>query len=152
MDNEFYASIKLVSGEELFSVVSVEEGTDNPLIMLQSPVTMKMVSTPEGSIVKVKTWMNIPGDDPIVIRWDKVITVTEIKDNSIINIYNNYLEDERFDINQIGEVNKTHKKDVKNKKSSTGSKVKTKQPSVKASNKPRYIKHGGHDTRPTYNI
>ena len=115
MDNEFYASIKLVSGEELFSVVSVEEGTDNPLIMLQSPVTMKMVSTPEGSIVKVKTWMNIPGDDPIVIRWDKAITVTEIKDPSIITIYNNYLEDERYDINQIGEVNKTHRNDVKSK-------------------------------------
>ena len=115
MDNEFYASIKLVSGEELFSVVSVEEGTDNPLIMLQSPVTMKMVSTPEGSIVKVKTWMNIPGDDPIVIRWDKVITVTEIKDPSVITIYNNYLEDERYDINQIGEVNKTHRNDVKSK-------------------------------------
>ena len=115
MDNEFYATIKLVSGEELFSLVSVEEGTDNPLIMLQNPVTMKMVSTPEGSIVKVKTWMNIPGDDPIVIRWDKVITVTEVKDSSIITIYNNYLEDERYDINQIGEVNKTHRNDVKSK-------------------------------------
>ena len=115
MDNEFYATIKLVSGEELFSLVSVEEGTDNPLIMLQNPVTMKMVSTPEGSIVKVKTWMNIPGDDPIVIRWDKVITVTEVKDSSVITIYNNYLEDERYDINQIGEVNKSHKNDVKSK-------------------------------------
>ena len=115
MDNEFYASVKLVSGEELFSVVSVEEGTDNPLIMLQNPVIMKMVSTPEGSIVKVKTWMNIPGDDPIVIRWDKVITVTEVKDSSVITIYNNYLEDERYDINQIGEVNKTHRNDVKSK-------------------------------------
>ena len=115
MDNEFYASIKLVSGEELFSVVSVEEDTENPLIMLQNPVTMKIVSTPEGSIVKVKTWMNIPGDDPIVIRWDKVITVTEVKDSSVITIYNNYLEDERYDINQIGEVNKTHRNDVKSK-------------------------------------
>ena len=115
MDNEFYATIKLVSGEELFSLVSVEEGTDNPLIMLQNPVTMKMVSTPEGSIVKVKTWMNIPGEDPIVIRWDKVITVTEIKEASVINIYNNYLEDERFDINEIGEINRPHRNDVKNK-------------------------------------
>ena len=115
MENEFYASIKLVSGEELFSLVSVEENCDNPLIMLQNPVTMKMVSTPEGSIVKVKTWMNIPGEDPIVIRWDKVITVTEIKESSVINIYNNYLEDERFDINEIGEINRPHRNDVKNK-------------------------------------
>ena len=115
MDNEFYATIKLISGEEIFSVVSVEENTDNPLIMLQNPVTMKMVATPEGSIVKVKTWMNIPGEDPIVIRWDKVITVTEIKEASVITIYNNYLEDERYDINQIGEINKPHRNDVKNK-------------------------------------
>ena len=115
MDNEFYATIKLVSGEEIFSLVSVEEDTDNPLIMLSNPVIMKMVSTPEGSIVKVKTWMSVPGEDPIVIRWDKVITVTEIKEVSVINIYNNYLEDERFDINEIGEINKPHRNDVKNK-------------------------------------
>ena len=115
MDNEFYATIKLISGEEIFSLVSVEENTDNPLIMLQNPVIMKMVSTPEGSIVKVKTWMSVPGEDPIVIRWDKVITVTEIKEASVINIYNNYLEDERFDINEIGEMNKPHRNDVKNK-------------------------------------
>ena len=115
MDNEFYATIKLISGEEIFSLVSVEENTDNPLIMLQNPVIMKMVSTPEGSIVKVKTWMSIPGEDPIVIRWDKVITVTEIKESSVINIYNNYLEDERFDINEIGEMNKPHRNDVKSK-------------------------------------
>ena len=115
MDNEFYATIKLVSGEEIFSLVSVEEDNDNPLIMLSNPVIMKMVSTPDGSIVKVKTWMSIPGEDPIVIRWDKVITVTEIKESSVINIYNNYLEDERFDINEIGEMNKPHRNDVKNK-------------------------------------
>ena len=36
-------------------------------------------------------------------QWDKVITVTEIKENGIISIYNNYLEDERFDISQLGE-------------------------------------------------
>ena len=103
MENEFYASIKLVSGEELFSLVSIEDNVDNPLILCDKPVTMKMVNTPDGSIVKVRTWMNIPGDDPVVIQWDKVITVTEIKENGIIAIYNNYLEDERFDISQLGE-------------------------------------------------
>ena len=103
MENEFYASIKLVSGEELFSLVSVEENCENPLIMLQNPVTMKMVNTPDGSIVKVKTWLNIPGEDPVVIRWDKIITITEIKENAVIAIYNNYLEDERFDITHLGE-------------------------------------------------
>ena len=74
-----------------------------------------MVSNPESSIVEGKTWINNPCEDPIVIRWDKVITVTEIKEASVITIYNNYLEDERYDINQIGEINRPHRNDVKNK-------------------------------------
>ena len=103
MEDEFYASIKLTSGEEVFALVSVEQNTDNPIVMLQSPVIMKMVNTPNGSVVKVKPWMEIPGDDPVIIKWDKIITMTEIKDSGIIAIYNNYLEDERFDITQLGE-------------------------------------------------
>ena len=104
MEDEFYASIKLTSGEEVFALVSVEQNTDNPIIMLQDPVNMKMVTTSDGSVVKVQPWMEIPGDDPIIIKWDKIITMTEIKDSAIISIYNNYLEDEKFHIHSIGEI------------------------------------------------
>jgi len=104
MEDEFYASIKLTSGEEVFALVSVEQNTDNPIIMLQYPVNMKMVTTSDGSVVKVQPWMEIPGDDPIIIKWDKIITMTEIKDSAIISIYNNYLEDEKFHIHSIGEI------------------------------------------------
>ena len=112
MEDEFYASIKLTSGEEVFALVSVEQNTDNPIVMLQSPVTMKMVNTPNGSVVKVKPWMEIPGDDPVIIKWDKIITMTEIKDSGIIAIYQNYLEDERFDITHLGECRNDVKGDL----------------------------------------
>ena len=59
MDNEFYASLKLVSGEEVFSLVSVEENTDNPLVLLQNPVTMKIVNTPDGVVTSKD--QRIPG-------------------------------------------------------------------------------------------
>jgi len=101
MEDEFYASTKLTSGEEVFALVSVEQNTENPIVMLQSPVIMRMVNTPNGSVVKVKPWMEIPGDDPVIIKWDKIITMTEIKDKAIISIYNNYLEDEKFYITKI---------------------------------------------------
>ncbi len=108
MEDEFYASIKLTSGEEVFALVSVEQNTENPIVMLQSPVIMKMVNTPNGSVVKVKPWMEIPGDDPVIIKWDKIITMTEIKDSGIIAIYENYLEDEKFQICEIGQEYKTN--------------------------------------------
>tara|TARA_Y100001936_G_scaffold116047_1_gene113535 strand:- start:129 stop:560 length:432 start_codon:yes stop_codon:yes gene_type:complete len=108
MEDEFYASTKLTSGEEVFALVSVEQNTENPIVMLQSPVIMRMVNTPNGSVVKVKPWMEIPGDDPVIIKWDKIITMTEIKDSGIIAIYENYLQDERFQICEVGQEYKTN--------------------------------------------
>ena len=111
MVDEFYATIKLITGEELFGLVSVEEDTENPIILITHPVTIKMINSIEGSMVKLTTWLNVPGDDPVVIKWDKVVTMTEIKDKAIISIYNNYLEDEKFYITQVG----TADNNVKNK-------------------------------------
>jgi len=111
MVDEFYATIKLITGEEIFGLVSVEEDTENPIILINHPVTMKMINGIEGSMVKLTTWLNVPGDDPVVIKWDKVVTMTEIKDKAIISIYDNYLEDEKFYITQIGSADNN----VKNK-------------------------------------
>ena len=111
MVDEFYATIKLITGEEIFGLVSVEEDTENPIILITHPVTMKMINAIEGSMIKLNTWLNVPGDDPVVIKWDRVVTMTEIKDKAIISIYNNYLEDEKFYITQVG----TADNNVKNK-------------------------------------
>ena len=111
MVDEFYATIKLITGEEIFGSVSVEEDTENPIILITHPVNIKMINSIEGSMVKLTTWLNVPGDDPVVIKWDKVVTMTEIKDKAIISIYNNYLEDEKFYITEIG----TADNNVKNK-------------------------------------
>ena len=72
---------------------------------------MKMINAIEGSMIKLNTWLNVPGDDPVVIKWDKVVTMTEIKDKAIISIYNNYLEDEKFYITKVGSADNN----VKNK-------------------------------------
>ena len=111
MVDEFYATIKLITGEEIFGLVSVEEDTENPIILITHPVTIKMINAIEGSMVKLNTWLNVPGDDPVVIKWDKVVTMTEIKDKVIISIYNNYLEDEKFYITKVRSVDNN----VKNK-------------------------------------
>ena len=52
------------------------------------------MNTPNGSMIKVKPWMEIPGDDFYLIKYDKIITMTEIKDKMVISIYNNYIEEE----------------------------------------------------------
>ena len=94
MGEEFYAIIKLVSGEEILSLVMVDENDGDPVIVLQNPVTMKTFHNHQGMHIKVKPWIEMSDDDFFMIKLDKVITMTETKDKRLINIYTNYVEDD----------------------------------------------------------
>ena len=93
MGDEFYAIIKLVSGEEVLSLVSVDENDGDPLIVMQNPITMKVLHSPHGMHIKVKSWLEMASDDFFIVKPDKIITMTETKDENLIEIYNNYIED-----------------------------------------------------------
>ena len=105
MGDEFYAIIKLVSGEELMSLVMIDENDGDPVIVLQNPITMKMVTSSQGSFVKVKPWIEMSDDDFFIIKLDKIITMTETKDKKIIEIYNNYImESNEYETNNTSEM------------------------------------------------
>ena len=95
MGEEFIAVIKLVSGEEVLASVCVDETGEEPIIIAHTPVTMKMINN--GMYVKIKPWMELADDDMFVFRTDKIITMTEIKDEKIIKIYQRYVEEENED-------------------------------------------------------
>ena len=95
MEDEFYAIIKLVSGEEIFSLVLIDNFQDeNTIIALQNPVVMWSNTTPNGTFIKVKPWMELPDEDIFMIRLDKIITMTESKDKKLINLYNHYISED----------------------------------------------------------
>ena len=94
MGDEFYAIIKLVSGEEVLSLISIDENDGDPLVVMQNPITMKLLHSRNGMHVKVKSWMELASDDFFIVRPDKILTMTETHDKRMIEIYTNYIEDE----------------------------------------------------------
>ena len=94
MGEEFYSVIKLTTGEEIFALVSIDENDGDPLLVMQNPVTMKMTRSSRGMTLRVKPWMEIPDDDFFIVRPDKIITMTETKDDRLIEVYNSYIEDD----------------------------------------------------------
>ena len=100
MGEEFYAIIKLTSGEEILAMVCVDESEDQPVIILNNPVTMKYMS--HGglikSLIKVKPWLELSDQDIFVINYDKIITMTETHDEKLITIYEQYVNDTDDDI------------------------------------------------------
>ena len=102
MGEEYYAVIKLVSGEEIFSLVIVEEDQDDPVLLLHHPIKMHIIQTPKGGFIKVNPWMELSDDDIYVLKLDKIITITESHDRKLIDVYKRYVDDEESEDNKIG--------------------------------------------------
>jgi len=102
MGEEFHAVIKLVTGEEVFSLVCVDENDGDPILLLMNPVIMKVMRNHVGEYVKVRPWMEISTDDFYVIKYDKIITMTEVKEGKMIEFYNKYLNEDDFDWEEDG--------------------------------------------------
>lgn len=94
MGEEFYCILKLVSGEEVLSLIMVDENDDDPIIILQSPVVIKSVNEKNSIYIKIKPWMELSNEDIFFIKLDKVITMTETNNKKLINLYQQYLCDD----------------------------------------------------------
>ena len=109
MGDEFHAVLKLVTGEEIFALVSVDENDGDPIIMLSNPVIMKMLHSPAGQYVKVRPWLELPTEDLFLLKYDKIVTMSEISDSRMIQFYEKYLNDEDIDIELDGRVSLNNK-------------------------------------------
>ena len=103
MGEEFYSVIKLISGEEIFALVSIDDnqGDGDPIIILQNPLVMNMVNSQKGSFIKVKRWIELSSEDIFMMRFDRILTMSECRDEKLIAIYDNYIEDNEEDVIDI---------------------------------------------------
>ena len=104
---EFYAVLKLVSGEEIFAKVCPCEEEDKTILMLDCPVVFENITIRQigVSAVRINPWLKITDDPTVVMNMDKVITMTEVHDKHLIKVYKRYLKEKdrvtnRTDINQ----------------------------------------------------
>tara|TARA_B100000085_G_scaffold4030_1_gene3696 strand:- start:5343 stop:5747 length:405 start_codon:yes stop_codon:yes gene_type:complete len=94
MEEEFYAIIKLTSGEEVFSKVCPCEEDDRTILILDHPVTIETVSIRQMGItgVKINPWIKFTDDSMFVVNMDKVITMSEVNDEDLLVMYKKYLK------------------------------------------------------------
>jgi len=116
MGDEFHAVLKLVTGEEIFALVSVDENDGDPIIMLSNPVIMKMLHSPAGQYVKVRPWLELPTEDLFLMKYDKIITMSEVSDEHMIKFYDRYLNEEDVEILNDGMTHNFEYENIKKAK------------------------------------
>ena len=93
--DEFIATVKLVSGEEILTKVIVDYTDKVEKIILDNPVTCQEVRSMGANVplgYKFEPWIKMTEEDVFILNLDKVITLSEIKDDIVIKTYENIIE------------------------------------------------------------
>ncbi len=96
--DEFYASIKLVSGEEILAMVVVDN-TDKEIpdqIVIDNPVIFKEIRANGTNIpmgYKFEPWMKLTDDSTYVLPMSKIITISQISSSDIVNVYKDVIQE-----------------------------------------------------------
>lgn len=93
MEDDFYAVIKLVSGEEIFSVVCPSEEEGRIMLILHNPVVIEVVVMKQLGMqgYKIDPWLKFADDDTFLLDVEKVLTISEVRDEEIIEMYHKFL-------------------------------------------------------------
>lgn len=94
MEEEFYASIKLTSGEEIVGKVSYDPN-DDVIIILEPRVVEKVEQKKGNAIIEgivFDDWINATFENMFIIPRSQIITMIEL-DERIAGFYEDHLED-----------------------------------------------------------
>ena len=96
MEDDFYASLKLISGEEVFAKVAACDEDNRTLLLLHNPVLVQQVKLPGANITagyKVEPWLKTNDEDMFVLDMKNILTLVECNDIEMIAIHQRYVEE-----------------------------------------------------------
>lgn len=89
-EEDFYATIKLKNGEEVFCKAMILNEDDRDLIMVHCPIVITEFKNRNGSGYKVEPWLKTTTNDMFVIDKVDILTMCETADLEMIKIYHQY--------------------------------------------------------------
>lgn len=92
---EFVATVKLVSGEEILTKVIIDYSSKEEQIIIDNPVICQEVRSHGANVplgYKFEPWIKMSDEEIYIIDLEKIITLSEIKDDLVIKTYNNIIE------------------------------------------------------------
>mgnify|MGYP001299504438 FL=1 len=98
IEDDFYATIKLNSGEEIFAKVAASEEKDRTMLIVHHPIIIGEIKGKHGIVgYKVEPWLKTSREDMFIINLNNVLTLSESNDIEMIMMYQRYLRDSEDD-------------------------------------------------------
>ena len=109
IEEDFYATIKLKNGEEIFAKVAASEEEDRTMLIVSNPIIVKEIKSKADTVVgyKVEPWLKTTSEDMFMIKLTDVLTMSESSDIEIIMMYQDYVRNgDKQDTNGSSKLNR----------------------------------------------
>ena len=108
IEEDFYATVKLKSGEEIFAKVAASEEEDRTMLIISNPIIVSEVKSRTGSIMgyKLEPWLKTTTEDMFIIKLEDVLTMSESSDVDMISMYQSYLRQSKKEMNNQSKISR----------------------------------------------
>jgi hypothetical protein len=94
IEDDFYATLKLKTGEEIFAKVAASEEEDRTILIISNPIIVCELKGRSGIVgYKLEPWLKTTTEDMFIINLDDVLTLSESSDVEMISMYQSYLRE-----------------------------------------------------------
>jgi len=92
IEDDFFATIKLKCGDEIFCKVAASEEDERTMLLISHPICVIPIKT-RGAITgyKFEPWLKTSQEDLFVINLDEVLTMSESDNIEMIMNYQDYI-------------------------------------------------------------
>ena len=107
IEDDFYATIKFKSGEEIFAKVAASEEDNRTMLILHHPIIIGEIRGKRGIVgYKVEPWLKTSKEDMFIVNMENVLTLSESSDMEMIIMYKRYLKDSENDRKNNAKINR----------------------------------------------
>ncbi len=107
MEDDFYCTLKLKTGEEIFAKVAASEEEDRTILIVSNPIVINQIKSRIGIVgYKIEPWLKTTTDDMFIINLDDILTMSESSDIEMIMMYQNYIRQSSKEKNNHSQINR----------------------------------------------
>ena len=107
IEDDFYATIKFKSGEEIFAKVAASEEDNRTMLILHHPIIIGEIRGKSGIVgYKVEPWLKTSKEDMFIVNMENVLTLSESSDMEMIIMYKRYIKDSENDRKNNAKINR----------------------------------------------
>jgi hypothetical protein len=101
IEDDFYATVKLKTGEEIFCKVAATEEEDRTMLLVTNPIIVSEIKGRTGVVgYKLEPWLKTTTEDMFILNMEDVLTMSESSDIEMIMMYQSYIRQSTKDGNQ----------------------------------------------------